>query len=364
MTEHAELTALLGRDPGAYTAAPLVHNAGNSVTAGIWRYAGDGWSVVLKHVTPHGSGAAHWVTTSDPRHWNYWQREPLAYRSGLPATAYRGSGVSAPVLLASYDRPGGGVALWLEDVAGRPGEDWDLRCLATFARRLGRGQGEYLSGRPLPGHRWLSKRWLRQYVGSKPVDGSVLHDDTRWDDGLIRTTYAGLRCGLTRLWDDREVLLDQVEAMPQTLCHLDVWPKNLVERGESFVLLDWAFVGIGAVGEDAGNLVPDSVWDGFVPPAQLRELATAVWEQYLAGLRDAGWAGDERLARLGFTAGGAVKYAWLAEWSMRRLRAGDLRPYGGYGTLDPQRLLETYAAVFDLLLEWADEARSLAKELT
>jgi hypothetical protein len=139
-----------------------------------------------------------------------------------------------------------------------------------------------------------------------------------------------------------------------------VWPPNFVARGEETVLLDWSFVGVGAVGEDAGNMVPDCVFDGFLPADALPALAEGVWASYLGGLRDAGWAGDERLARLGFTAAGAVKYCWLAEWSLRKVLAGQLASYGGYSERSSDELLTTYAAVFALLLGWAEEAYALS----
>lgn len=354
-----ELAEVLGQGPGPHSVTPLLHNAGNSVTAGIWRYAGEGWSVICKHVAPGGAGLEHWSTSEDPRHWNYWAREPLAYRSGLTSTAYEGSGITGPELLGAFDRPDG-IALWLEDVPDTGGEHWDVESVAGFARRLGQGQGRYLAGRPMPDAGWLSRRWLRQYVGSKPVDGSLLHDDASWRVPAIAAAYDGLRPGLTRLWDERESLLRAVEVLPQTLCHLDVWPMNLGARGDQHILLDWAFVGLGAVGEDAGNLVPDCVWDGFLPPSALPELAEGVWTGYLAGLREAGWPGDEKLARLGFTAGGAAKYAWLTESSMRRLQRGELTSYGGYSHLTRDETLQTYAGVFRMLLDWAEEARRLA----
>jgi len=356
--ELAELAEVLGCDPGPHTITPLQHNEGNAVTAGIWRYAGTGWSAICKHITRSGTGIGYWAASEDPAHWNYWAREPNAYRSGLTSTAYEGTGITGPQLLAAFDRPDG-VVLWLEDVTGTEGEHWDVDMVAELARRLGRGQGSYLAGRPLPGVDWLSRRWLRQYGASKPVDGSVLHDDAAWQLPEVATAYGDLRAGLTRLWDERAVLLRAVEALPQTLCHLDVWPKNLVESEDRHVLLDWAFVGIGAVGEDAANLVPDCVWDGFLPLESLSALADRVWTGYLAGLREAGWAGDERLARLGFTAGGAAKYAWLAELSIRRLRRGELVSYGGYSRLALDDLFTTYAGVFEMLLTWAEEARTL-----
>lgn len=358
LAQTAELAEILGRDPGPHTVTPLLHNKGNPVTAGILRYAGEGWSVIRKQITRSGTGIGYWAASDDPEHWNYWAREPNAYQSGLTSTAYEGTGIAGPQLLAAFDQPDG-VDLWLEDVTGTEGEHWDIDTVAEFARRLGQGQGSYLAGRPLPDVDWLSRKWLRQYGESKPVDGSELHDDKAWQLPEIAAAYDGLRPGLTRLWDERELLLQAVEGLPQTLCHLDVWPKNLVESAGRHVLLDWAFVGVGAVGEDAANLVPDCVWDGFLPVDALPTLAERVWTGYLGGLREAGWTGDERLARLGFTAGGAAKYAWLAEFSIRRLQRGELESYGGYSRLTLDNLFHTYAGVFQMLLAWAEEARTL-----
>jgi hypothetical protein len=196
-------------------------------------------------------------------------------------------------------------------------------------------------------------------VLSKPVAGTLLRDDDVWARPEVRAAYSGLRPGLERLWAERESLLRTVESLPQTLAHCDVWPANLIARGDETVLLDWSFVGVGAIGEDAGNLVPDCVFDGFLPVDALPALADGVWSAYLAGLREAGWAGDEGVARLGFVAAGAVKYCWLAEWSLRKVLSGQLSSYGGYSERTAEELLTTYAEVFRLLLGWAEEARVL-----
>lgn len=355
----AELRTILGRDPGRVTVEPLRHNQNNPVTVDVSRYRGADWSVVGKHVGRGGAGAAHWSPSDDPQHWNYWRREALAYTSGLAASAYAGSGIAGPRLLLAADRPAGGTMLWLADARGLPGSRWSVDDLGRAARALGRGQGSYLAGRPLPDAPWLSRRFLRQYVAAKPVDGSVLHDDAAWRVPVVRAAYGSLQNGLRGLWEDRERLLALVESLPQTLAHCDVWPANMITgAGGDVVLLDWSFVGVGAVGEDAGNLVTDSVWDGWLPAVELPHIGQVVWESYLVGLREAGWTGDERLARLGFCAGGAVKYAWLAEQSLRRVAAGDLRSYGGYSDIAAEKLLNTYAAAFVLLLSWVDEARS------
>ena len=53
-----------------------------------------------------------------------------------------------------------------------------------------------------------------------------------------------------------------MERLPRAVCHLDVWPNNIIRRAAGeIVLVDWAFAGDGALGEDIGNLVPDCVFD-------------------------------------------------------------------------------------------------------
>lgn len=148
------------------------------------------------------------------------------------------------------------------------------------------------------------------------------------------------------LWVDRVLLLAALDRVPRTLCHLDFWPRNLFDDDGVTVAVDWAFVGLGAVGEDAGNLVPDAVFDGFLPPERIDELHDLVWAEYLGGLRDAGWTGEERDARLGFCLGAALKYVWVRPW----LRAnGPLAGVAEPGD-PPLRLLDRLA----------DEARRLA----
>ncbi len=68
------------------------------------------------------------------------------------------------------------------------------------------------------------------------------------------------------------------------------------------VLLDWAFIGDGAIGEDLGNHVPDAVFDLFRPAERISELDAACFEAYLSGLHQMGWHGNERDVRLGVVA--------------------------------------------------------------
>src|SRR4029450_8721915 len=104
-----------------------------------------------------------------------------------------------------------------------------------------------------------------------------------WDQRRAAAAWrVDVRTGLRALWERRGELLTLAESLPRTTCHLDVWPMNLIARegpGDEVVLLDWAFAGAGAVGEDIGNLIPDSVADGLIDPGLLAEIDAAVRER-------------------------------------------------------------------------------------
>ena len=231
-----------------------------------------------------------WPTSDEPAHWNYWRREALAYETGLAATAYAGAGITAPALLQASPRPDGGVELWLADVGGTGGFDWPVPRLARFARELGAGQA-----------RWAGR--VPAYpVAVPPLAGAVPRRQGRNGSGRVEAADWD-HPNLTRL--ARPVRTPAAAAMgrpgpgarrrrsaERTLCHLDVWPANLIDDAGTSVLLDWAFTGEGAVGEDIANLIVDSFTDGLMDVALLPELAEAATDGYLAGLRDGGWTGS------------------------------------------------------------------------
>lgn len=141
-----------------------------------------------------------------------------------------------------------------------------------------------------------------------------------------------------------------------------MWPLNLIARPDGrAVPLDWSFAGDGALGEDIGNLMPDWVFDRFLPGELLPDLDQAATEAYLTGLGEAGWEGDPRLVRLAICAS-AVKYHWLGPMSVR-FAPNEQRDYGGGLTRDPQEKFRQRAVGPAHLCHWADEARDLARTL-
>ncbi|AMW13650.1 aminoglycoside phosphotransferase [Streptomyces qaidamensis] len=356
---HAEVREVLGVPAHEAVFEPLPHNPSNGVTAGVWRVTGGGRSAVLKVLTRTKETSVAWSASNDPRHWNFWRREAYVYRSGL-ARVWQWHGIRAPRLLECAERPDGDVALWLEDVPGEPATTWPLSRHVDHAHRLGAAQGAVGPGEEAP---WLSQGFLRDYTSDRTTDEALLDDDEAWQHPLVQRHFPpGLREDMVRLHHDREWFLTVMESLPRTLCHLDQWPANVRSGGAgTSVLLDWAFTGDGALGEDLGNYLPDSVLDLFVPAAELPGLAKAAYDAYVQGLRQSGWRGDEQLVRLGVCAS-AVKYDWLA--ALMLARADEEQPaYGGEGTVPAELRYRERGLTLAFLAEWAAEARQLAPRL-
>jgi hypothetical protein len=334
--------------PPGWPAEPLRHNPLNGATGGIWRVrrgpAGDAGTAVLKVLTlPGREGTpAHWATSTEPGHWNYWLREALAYREGLAGTAYAGAGIRAPALLELVERGDGSVALWLESVVGIAGTASTPASLGAVAERLGTAHAAWLGRRPGPP--WLSRDWLREYTTTRPVGPSI-----PWDHPTAAAVWpADLRAGLRELWLRRHDVLAATGALPQTLCHHDVWPMNLILDRTGPVLVDWSFLGWGAVAEDAANLILDTFLDGLVDPALLEEVTGAVTDGYLRGL--AGVV-DAATVRRAIRLTGAAKYFWLAPMMLCRLGSGTAISQT-YDTRDAAAMFAGRRRPLELVVDW------------
>ena len=263
----------------------------------------------------------------------------------------------------AIDRTADGFNLWIEDVEGVPGEHWRLSQYADAAEALGAAQARFTDPTLRPSFPWLSQNFLSDYSREKPVDWSLLASDDAWSRPLVRHNVPPeLRRATHLLHESRDALYAIAHRLPRTLCHLDFWSKNLFADASGIVLIDWSFVGDGALGEDIGNLVLDAVFDHFVPAAQLAELDALVFDAYVRGLRRGGWHGDERIVRIGMCSL-AVKYDWLTPFMLASATEDRQLAYGGQVEVDAAHRYRERGVALLHACGWARDALALAEQL-
>ena len=378
--------------PAAWDVAPLTLALGGS-TAGLFRVSGQdptagAWSVVLKIVRPSagnvipGMGQLPAGWGDRPEHYNYWRRETLAYESGLTdEISSLGGGLRAPRFYGHTEDPSGAANrawLWLEDVRGTPGGEWTPERYALAARHLGRFNGAYLSGggreagsaggsKRLPGHDWLSRRWLRSWLMRWEDQLLPSVPDDVWGHPLVKLAYPDpVRDRLRRLWDERERLLAALEREPRTLGHLDVNPGNLFSVGpatsaaDETVAIDWSFVGDCAAGEEIGQLLQRTLsrTPSWFPRAV--EIRDSLFRSYVDGLRDVGWRGsdaDEAAVRFAYLAHAALRWGLFVP-AVSIAKMGESTTDAS-GTRPLEERVRQRAFLNNFLLDQADEAYEL-----
>src|SRR5215217_7095217 len=164
-----EPAAVVARE---WSCVPLGGGAGEGL--GLYQVSGSArvgsasrsWALVVKVCAA--------ADEADPGAWDYPAREGLTYGSGL-LDALPG-GLTAPRCLAVETQPDGTSWLWLEAVTEAHPGPWPLERYARVAHELGRFNGAYLAGAPLPAQPWLSRGYLRGWVeASGPAVAELEH---------------------------------------------------------------------------------------------------------------------------------------------------------------------------------------------
>jgi hypothetical protein len=104
-------------------------------------------------------------------------------------------------------------------------------------------------------------------------------------------------------------VLDQ---LPQTLCHNDVFPRNLfvedADHPDHSVAIDWAFCGPAPVGQELTALVGASQAFLESRPERWDALERDCLDGYAEGLRQAGWHGSDEI-RLGYLLSSVLRFS-------------------------------------------------------
>lgn len=363
----------------AVSVEPLVFNPNNAATVTVERLVLDDGSTVVRKVLARDAPVtvAHWAAGANPAHWNHWRREADAYRSG--AVRVFEPHLRAPGLFGAMCPDSSTEVLLLEDLPGATGDELSIGTLGSAARRLGgaQAQGARTTNHPTdPGFFAAgSREWIWAYATTRPPGPAGHLDPASWDHPVVVGGFGSRRHELRRRY--LEVLSELprwrrlLAACPRTLCHLDFGPRNIfavsgsgdASGGDPVVaLVDWSFAGVGAVGEDPGQLVAESMLEHFFEPEAYAELDREVWEAYASGLADSGWRHDLRWARLAMCIA-VLRFVWMPA---AMVASADHRGPTGYARGGGPVLVEVFrrrAMVFQHMLERIDEAGTLATQL-
>jgi len=355
-----------------WTVEPISHELLTDTTSGLFRFNGQGqsakgnrpWTVVLKCINNPKQ------TSQQPRESSYWRREFMAFQSGL--LEQLPPGVRAPRCYGVMNNENG-AWVWVEYILEATGKQWSLDYFQRTARQLGRFQGAYLCGTPLPDQPWLC--WPFFGIGWAEQNGwsgfmNTEFEQNAWKGPIVQSALNDkqkLRMLQLILENLRFDLVNT--RLPQVLCHNDVHRKNFMwthspQTGEEELIgVDWAFTGPGAVGNDLGELVGNSMYFFDYDPYDVETLETALLDSYLAGIADNRAAIDPRLVRLGYLISLSFFMETLPGWTTFILPPDSgVNVQAMYGH-SAKEVLASWVHLNAFCLDRADEARSLIKQL-
>jgi hypothetical protein len=329
---------------------------------GIYRLAGHisdagivaPWSLVLK--------SAQGNTGQDEA--AYLLREWQAYRSGF--LNLLSGDVVAPKCFGTSQQAGDVLWIWLEDLGSVEEQPWAQEDYERTARDFGAWNGSYLVAETQPNFAWFCQSAAREWTQQAAPEIEVLRASL--GHPVIERLYPGDQAQrVLHLWEERNLYLNALERLPQTVCHNDAFRRNLfirrhADRPPHVIAIDWAYLGWGAVGEEVAAMVVGNLVFNEVAWAQAPKFTEAVFAAYLEGLQQTGWSSDPRMVRLGFTAAAAMKYSFPyglsslftvegQAWYDKMLKQEDSDTAG--------EMVEKRRFIFDL----AAEARSLIEAL-
>jgi hypothetical protein len=329
----------------------------------LYRFSGQteqhgAWSLVLKILYERQG-----ETELSPY---YWKREYELYRSGL-LNQLPDTGLMPPIIYGFEDFQSS-CWVWMADIEEEK-ESWSLDDYYTVSRRLGRFNGAYLFDVPIPDEAWLSDRWHCAIVPPL-ADTFERLDDYLQHPLAQRALPLADKEAILAIWQEWERFCDVLSTLPQTFCHLDAFRRNIFHREQNSILIDWAMAGRAAIGEELVTMVSLSIFFAEYPADYADALDRAVFAGYIAGLRDVGWRGDERLARLGYCCAMVLRGLAGVEQDLNLLVNEDRHAQFRQMLAQKDRatamenIADNFARVRRFrLIKMADEARQLLQDL-
>lgn len=277
------------------------------------------WRVVVKILrSPEGvmmpdGGCITRDMAEDQANFVYWKREAVAAQSDLFDALP--DGLRGPQCLGVSHISDTECWLWQEYLP--VDHEWTWHDYHAAAYRLGQWQATH---QDIPRQLWLSRDWLAGWVhGPLTHIFGMVQGMNGYHHPLLTAYFTPKElAALRQLWADRQIYLDRLAHLPQTLCHQDVHRGNLSWQGDDLAVLDWAFVGAGALGEELAAFIGATLLLDYVPLADAEQLEQVTFAGYMAGLRAAGWAGEEAAIWQAYCCAMPLRYAPVSVASMLR----------------------------------------------
>ena len=259
------------------------------------------WSLILKIIRSSDG-------QDNPASLSYWKREALVYQSGL--LDQLPERIRAPRCFGIVEQSGLEVWLWLEDIVDEVNGRWSLDHFGSVARHLGYFNAMGFEKQAQFIQPWLTKGILREGVRKTAPE---LPSNVLAHPLVSRVWPRDIYEWMLRVWLKYEAWIDRIERQPQTFSHLDAFRRNMFSRWDKqtnlqTVLIDWAFAGNAAVGEEIVPLVAASLNLLEFDYTQAKSLDQVVFEGYIQGLREAGWRGDPQVVRSTYVAASIIRY--------------------------------------------------------
>jgi Phosphotransferase enzyme family len=282
-------------------------DAGGFPNGGIWRVTAERpsdagpFSTWVKRTGAGYLGSNHvWrcrVAPDDPQ---WWGREAAFYGSDLATTGWS-DGVRAARCFAVDDHDDC-RDLWLEDV--------HTPASLTVCRQAAAGLARWQIANVDAKHTWLSNDWIPTHVRRHGLDNQRTLAHPAWPTALERGLDPVLRDVVEARPTDPTVIRDRLQEFPQVLTHHDFHASNIGVVGDEVVLIDWAFVGWGPIGHDAGHLALDVAAGPGITPSESWQVVQAAYCDALVG---PGWPGDLSLVHRSMAVSNVLRLGWSVD---------------------------------------------------
>ena len=354
---------------GEWSIEPLTVD-NSTATLGIYRISGSAlnctgesvdWSTVLKILDAEKDSTG--------------QREYL-----MASSAYLhslSSGVRPALCYAATERNSSERWIWMEDLKNAVQPPWSSSTFLDVARDLGKFNGQ--SSLAPPTEEWETTG-LAAAMESLGISQRIANFETAASDAFISRMFGKSGAGaIQNVLSKYSQVVDGLAGISQIVAHGDFHAGNMfpiVSNGvhEQTVAIDWAYSGMAALGEDAGNLIATAFRRYAFNMAKLDEigqqtrrygidmvrsdeLGQQVFDQYLEALLSINPDADVEDARTGFLAGfgywALVKLTMLPTGltKISEPRKYLAKNFGG----DPEDFVRRYGLLVDKTLPYATE---------